>query len=101
MDDIKKADLELKHMLAKEMRGKFSIYNKENEEGICWSDTDKPVGEMEWEWIVRAVESNLTNDEKTLFIRFVNGGDFSYRRLAFASWQRRAAAYFTVKGRMT
>jgi hypothetical protein len=38
-------------------------------------------------------EKMLTNDQKTDFIRAVNKGDFSNRRLAFATAAQRAEAF--------
>lgn len=46
----------------------------------------------EWPAIVGMVEDRLTDEQKTDYIRAVNKGDFSYRRLTFAKWQTRAAA---------
>ena len=38
-------------------------------------------------------EKRLTNEEKTDYIRLLNNGDFSFRRLAFAPADQRAEAF--------
>lgn len=43
-------------------------------------------------------EATLANEEKTDFIRELNKGDFSYRRLAFATARQRCLAYLKTKG---
>lgn len=43
-------------------------------------------------------EKMLTDEEKTDFIRELNKGDFSYRRLAFATARQRCITYLKTKG---
>lgn len=51
--------LKLKQLTAELLPDLLVIYNHTNDEGICWLDTDEPVTEREWPYVLLEAEKKL------------------------------------------
>jgi hypothetical protein len=61
--------IRLRAAIARRMPNHFTVYNEENEFGVCWADTDKPISEREWFYVAYLAEkligvSGETADER-------------------------------------
>ena len=67
-------DYKKRGQIAKLLSDKLIIYNTNNDGGICWNDSDKPVRETEWLYIVHYIEYYYLQlqSNNTLMINFSN-----------------------------
>ncbi len=78
------------------------IYNRDNERGICWKDTDEPVTDREWLAVMHEAEKRLTFEQRYPYIKRLGYGegrvwDGSFNGLD-ARWELRLEAYVRVIG---
>jgi hypothetical protein len=52
-------------VIARQLPDLLVVYNHDNEHGVCWRDTDRPVNEREWLYVAHQAEKLIGMDEQS------------------------------------